>query len=140
MKVVNEAQVQFGRNLGLDLAGKTVGVAQAMIEDAIDTQFYGRNDLSTPSSKQLELAFKFGHDISRSSRRVGNAVINDIMLRLNYDAVLSQGLAAGIAVRNKHDQLKRTYVISSIKEDGTVYFRGGNGRRAWARSLERVQD
>jgi hypothetical protein len=41
MNFVTGAQIQFGRRIGLDLAGKTVGVAQAMIEDAIDRQFTG---------------------------------------------------------------------------------------------------
>ena len=45
MSFVTEVQIQFGRRIGLDLVGKTVGVARAMIEDAIDCQFHGRNDL-----------------------------------------------------------------------------------------------
>jgi hypothetical protein len=36
MGFVTEAQIQFGRRIGLDLAGKTVSVARAMIDDAID--------------------------------------------------------------------------------------------------------
>jgi hypothetical protein len=41
MSFVTETHIQFNRRIGLDLAGKTVGVARAMIEDAIDCQFYG---------------------------------------------------------------------------------------------------
>jgi hypothetical protein len=140
MNFVTETQIQFGRRIGLDLAGKTVGVARAMIEDAIYCQFYGRNDLGAPTLKQIELARKFGHDISTVSRRVGDAIIDDIMTQLNIEAIASQRLAPDVVVTNKHDQLGRKFVISSITEDGTVYFRGGNGAKAWARSLIRADD
>ena len=140
MHFVTEAQIQFGRRIGLDLEGKTVGVALAMIEDAIHCQFYGRNDVGAPTPKQIELARKFGHDISAVSRRVGDAIINNIMTELNREAVASQRLAPGIVVKNKHDPLDRKFVISSIAGDGTVYFRGGNGAKAWARSLTRTDD
>jgi hypothetical protein len=140
MKFVTEAQIEFGRRLGLDLAGKTVGVARAMIEDAIDCQFYGKNDLGQPTPKQIALARQFGLDISAASRRVGDAIINDVMTKLNHDAITGQHLARGVVVTNKHDLSQRKLVISSIKDDGTVYLGGGNGGRAWARSLIRVDD
>lgn len=138
MKIVNDSQIAFGISLGLDLTGKSVRVAQAMIEDLIDTQFHGRNDLGRPSTKQQMLAQRFGHDISCASRRVGDAIISDIMLKLNHDAIAEHNLAPGVTVVNKHDRLQQPRVISSIKEDGTVYLRGGNGARAWARSLSRL--
>jgi hypothetical protein len=140
LNVVTAPQIEFGRRLGLDLEGKTVGVARAMIEDAIDCQFYGKNDLGQPSAKQIELALQFGHDISTTSRRVGHAIIDDLMTKLNLDAIATQHLARGVAVTNKHDLSRRKLVISSIKEDGTVFFRGGNGAKAWARSLIRTDD
>jgi hypothetical protein len=140
MNFVTEAQIQFGRRIGLDLAGKTVRVAQAMIEDAIHCQFYARNDLGEPTPKQIELARKFSHDTSTVSRRVGDAIIDDIMTQLNCEAIANQRLAPDVVVTNKHDQLGRKFVISSITEDGTVYFRGSNGAKAWARSLIRADD
>ena len=140
MNLVTEAQIEFGRRFSLDLYGKTVGVALAMVQDAVDTQFHGRNDLGEPTPKQIELARQFGHDISAASRRVGGAVIDDIMTDLNHEAIASQRLAPGVVVTNKHDSLSRKFVISSIAENGTVYFCGGNGARAWARSLVRVME
>lgn len=137
MDVVNERQIDFGKRLGLDLRGKSQGVAEAMIQDAIDTQFHGRNNLGAPTIKQQALASSFGYDIAEVSKRVGNAVIDDIMMMLNREAILKYELAPGVVVVNKHDTLQRRRTISSIKDDGTVYFRGGNGARAWARSLIR---
>jgi hypothetical protein len=66
--------------------------------------------------------------------------LNDVMTQLNHDAISSQRLARDIVVTNKLDPLRRKFVISSITEDGTVFFRGGNGARAWSRSLIRADD
>ena len=135
---VTDDQVAFGVTLGLDLHGCTVTIAAARIADAIDTGFWGL-ELGSPTPKQVELAAKFGYDISGMSRREGDAVIDDLMTQLNLETVESEGLAPGVVVTNIHDSLSRQYTISSVYPDGTVYFRGGNGGRAWARSLRRVQ-
>lgn len=134
---VKEAQVEFGRRLGLDLDGQSVGVAIARIGDEISRRFWGRTELGSPSQKQIELAAKFGFDISKDTRAVGSALIDDIMSHLNAEAIEREKLEPGARVRRKgsHDT---EYTISSVRDDGTVFFKGGNGRKAWARSLERV--
>ena len=139
MEYVTKAQIAFGQRLGLDLAGKSVGEAQAMIEDAIQRDFLMDEDLGSPTLKQVELAAKFQKDISGTSLRVGNAIVDDLMTELNHEAIRREGLAPGVVTINKHDTLKMKRVISSIAEDGTVYFRGGNGAKAWARSLIRIK-
>lgn len=135
---VTDDQVAFGARLGLNLQGCTVTVAAARTDDAISTGFWGRK-LGSPSPKQVELAAKFGYDISGLSRREGDAVIDDLMTQLNLETVESEGLAPGVVVTNIYDPLSRPITISSVYPDGTVYFRGGNGRRAWARNLRRVR-
>ena len=60
------------------------------------------------------------------------------MFQLNLEAISEQGLAPMVAVTNKYDMLYRCFVISSIADDGAVYFKGGNGSRAWSRNLVRV--
>jgi hypothetical protein len=102
------------------------------------SDFLGLTDLGKPTEKQIELAAKFGYDISALTKREGNAVIDDLMSQLNYEAIESESLAPSVVVTNVHDSIPQTYVISSIAPDGTVYFRGGNGRKAWARSLRRA--
>ena len=136
-QTVTKTQIEFGKRLGLDLNGQSVGVAIARIEDEISRQFWGKTELSSPSEKQIELAAKFGFDISKDTRAVGSALIDDIMNHLNTEAIEREKLELGARVRRKgrHDT---EYTISSIREDGTVFFKGGNGRKAWARSLERV--
>jgi hypothetical protein len=140
MEYVNKAQIAFAQRLGLDLAEKSVGEAHAMIEDAIQRDFFQDTDLGSPTPKQIALAAKFDKDISGASRRVGNAILNDLMTGLNDEAIRRQRLAPGVIVINKNDPMKEKRIISSIAEDGTIYFRGGNGARAWARSLVRSDD
>jgi len=136
--VVNDDQAAFGNRIGVDFSGCSVNVASAMIEDVVQAEFQGDRELGGPTDKQVLLARKFGYDISSCSKRVASAVIDDIMLHLNNKSISSQGLCSNVLVRHKFDGwVKR---ISSIKEDGTVYLKGGNGVRAWARSLERVVD
>ncbi|MBU1285944.1 MAG: hypothetical protein KJ989_19470 [Gammaproteobacteria bacterium] len=137
VQLTNDSQIAFGERLGLNLKGKSVGVARAEIDDAIAIEFHGAHDFDSPSAKQCALAKKFGFDISNSTKSVGFAVIDDIMHHLNMEAIEKHQLAPGVTVHNIH-QHEKNYVISSISSDGTVYFKGGNGKRAWARNLERL--
>jgi len=134
---VTASQVAFGERLGLSLEGDTVGVAWAKISDVLQREFWRRDDLGSPTDKQVRLAEKIGIDVSGLSRTVANAVIDDIMTQLNLNAIRRQNLAPGVKVRRKYHPGVE-WVISSIHEDGTVYFKGGNGQRAWARSVERI--
>jgi hypothetical protein len=131
---VSEAQVACGRKLGLELASATVGVALAKIEDWLDQYFWGK-DLGRPTQKQIALAQQFDYDIASETRRVGSAIIGDIMTQLNLESIEWQHLEPGAVVTNKWEQPGSTYTISSIEEDGLVFFKGGNGEKAWARNL-----
>jgi len=134
----SDDQARFGEKLGLDLRGCTLSVASARISDAVDIGFHGALDLGNPTPKQIAFAAKFGYDIAGLSRREGDAVVDDLMTELNHEAIEAERLAPGVTVVNIHDSIGRPFVISSVHPDGTVYFRGGNGRKAWARSLRRV--
>ena len=61
-------QVTFGKRLGIDCSGKSVAVSWAMIEDVTQREFWGEVTARAPSQKQIELAAKFGYDISTASR------------------------------------------------------------------------
>ena len=136
VRLVDEGQITFGARLGLDLRGSTIGVAAARIEDCIHSEFHGET-LLRATAKQAELAAKFGYDITNSTRRIAHAVIADIMEQLDREAIIAEGLVPGVAVTNIHDKRPRQYVISSVQPDLLVYFKGGNGKKAHARSLKR---
>jgi hypothetical protein len=122
MRYVTEAQIAFGRRLGLDLTGKALGEAEAIIFDVIRRDFHGMTDLGSPTPKQIELAAKLQRDISTASRAVGDATIADLTTDLNQQAIQRERLAPGVVVVNRHDTFPRKYVISSIKDNGTVFF------------------
>lgn len=134
---VTPSQVRFGKKLDLDLRGCTVSVAEARIDDVIESEFYDRLDPRRPTPKQIAFAAKFGYDIAQLSRREADAVVDDLMTELNRETMEAEQLSPGVPVTNIHDSRETVYVIPSIKEDGTVYLKGGEGRKAWARSLRR---
>lgn len=135
---VSDQQIEFCHRLGIDVSGDTVSLAAAKIYDIIRREFFGE-ELGRPSEKQIDLAMRFGFDISKCSQREGNAIIDDIMSELNYESIDEQKLEPGVEVINKWDDLKRVYTISSIQENGMVFFKGGNGKKAWARNIERIR-
>ena len=134
---LSNAQIIFGKKLNLDFAECTTGVAIAKIWDLIDHEFW-ENDLGGPTSKQIDLAAQFGYNISNETKAVGSAIIDDIMMQLNLESIDNQHLQKGDIVINKWQTANLKYIISSIKEDGTVFFKGGNGHKAWARNLIKI--
>ena len=137
---VNKRQVVFGKKLSLDLIGCTVGVAAARIRRTIDDEFWGQIDSRSPTQKQIAFADKYGYDITNLNRDEADAVVDDLMTELNLQTIHRERLSPSVVVVNIHDRLGRQWIISSITEDGTVYFRGGQGKRAWARGLRRLAD
>ena len=136
IKKVSNSQIEFGKKLGLSLEGYSVSVAAAMIQDLINEEFWEEETVAATEG-QLDFAKELGTDISNESRAVGSAIINDILEQSNHDSIESQGLAPGVRVRNKRNN--REYTISSIKPDGLVYFKGGQGAKSWAGNLEKIE-
>lgn len=132
-------QISFGETLGLDFANCTQGLAHAKISDYIDKNFYGTTDLGSPTQKQIEFAKKHGFDLSCMSKREGNAIVDDLMTELNLQSIEDNNLIPGAEVFNINDASQTSCVISSISSAGTCYFRGGNGKKAWARNLRRIE-
>jgi hypothetical protein len=48
MQRVNEDQIAFGRLLDLELEGKSISEALAMLHDVVDRDFLGQSDLGAP--------------------------------------------------------------------------------------------
>ena len=137
---VSSSQVVFGARLGLDLQGCTVTVAEARIEDAITINFRGVTQIGKPTEKQIALAAKFDCDIADLNRREADAVLDDLMTNINLETVEAESLAPGAAVVSIYDFFEEPFVISSIKPDGDIYFRGGQGKRTFARYVRRERD
>lgn len=134
----DEAQIELGHRLGLELQGRSVSVGRALIDDEIDRAF-GNSDLGVSSDKQVELARRFGIDISSCSRRVAFAVIDEILTQLNLESIVQQSIVPGCRVVRTRGGYSEFCVVSSVTSDGLVYFKGGNGQKAWARNLKVVE-
>jgi hypothetical protein len=134
----SQEQVLFGKKLGLDLTGCSVGVALAKIEDVIDLEFW-KIELKTLTEKQINFGRNLGFDISEMPKRQGEAFLYDILHQMNCEAIENEQLKSGVKVRNIFDKYNNIKIISSISKNGTVYFKGGNGKRAWARNLKNVE-
>ena len=132
---VSKEQIEFGKKIGLSLQGCSVSVAAAIIQDLINKEFWGKEN-EPPTEGQIGFANELGADISNESKAVGSAIISDILEQSNHDSIESQGLEPGVKVRNKRNN--REYIISSIKPDGLVYFKGGQGAKSWAGNLEKI--
>jgi len=107
IRKVDPKQITFCRKLGLDVDGNTIGQAAAKIHDFLAREFYGESNPGKPTEKQIQLAGRFGHDISSLTRREGDAVISDIMTQLNLESIKEQKLAPGVSVVNRWDRLQR---------------------------------
>jgi len=130
--------IEFGRRLGLDLNDCSISVASAMLDDLISREFWG-DEIVPCSMKQINFASSLGLNVEGLSLRVASAMIGDVLQNKNIEAIFQLDLKPGISVMRKNDIIKRVFVISSISDDGTVYFKGGNGNRAWARNLVKVE-
>ncbi len=75
MQSVTDAQIAFGRRLGLDLSWMSISEAEAMIQDTIDREFFGQSDLGAATQKQVEFAAQFQRNIRGQTRRVANAIV-----------------------------------------------------------------
>ena len=135
---VSADQIKFGQKLDLDLSELSIGVAKALIDDYSDKYFF-KIELKQLTVKQIMYAHDLGFDISKMTKRQGEAFLNDILYQKNFETIKKERLNPGVRVKNIHDKFNRVEVISSIAKDGTVYLKGGDGKRAWARNLRSVK-
>jgi len=136
---VDIRQVEFAKKIGIDIDGYPKIFAYLLIESFVNFTF-DKMDNRNPTDKQINFVAGFGVNVSHEYRVIVDALIETLMLVLNLEAIEREQLKPGVQVINIYDSYRNTLIISSISEDGTVYFRGGNGRRAWARSLKRIKE
>jgi hypothetical protein len=135
-------QVQIARMLGLDVTGDADEVAAARIFDLVAPAI-GDRPIRPSTDKQRAFAEALGVDVSLDSLRVASGRIQTTLRTRNLEAVARMGLVAGAIVileRNlEHDGARcctrEAAAVSSISEDGIVYFRGGTCYRAPASRL-----
>jgi hypothetical protein len=125
----NERQVKFGRLLGFDFTGLTVGVARAIIDDYIKKNYDGL-ELKPASKKQIELGKNFDLDFSESTFGVTFAYIKDLLVKLNFKSIEDQNIKPGDYVINVYSKQKDEHIVSSINKEGYIYFKKRSGGAA----------
>lgn len=85
-------------------------------------------------------------DLSKSSFRVAVARIKDALTEKNLRVIEELQLVPGDQViltrwfnlSGISAKSEQKFIVSSIRKDGLVYFKGGNGRCAWAGKLRKI--
>ena len=113
------------RKLGIKIHAKSFAVAAAQIETALSPALIGEEDEAKPASeRQVEFAASLGLDTSKDSMAVASARIQERLDERNAELIRTMRLAPGVRVKWK--QWNREMVISSIAENGRLWFKGRN--------------
>lgn len=148
IKPSSQKQINIGSKLGLDVYCDSWNVARAKLLDFIGDAIGDLVKYTNPTKKQIEFGKEFGIDVSKNSFRVAVARIKDALTEKNLRAIEELQLVPGDQViltrwfnlNSISEEFKEKFIISSIRKDGLVYFKGGNGRCAWAGKLRRIGD
>ena len=140
-----QVQIQIAKDLGIEVSKDSFRVAAARILDLVAPAI-GYN-AKPATSKQVEFAKGLGIDVTSDSSRVASARIQDKLEEVNSRALKELRLAPGdkVVVRKTYTfsgqeyMDEREYVVSSIKDNGMVYFKGGNGKCAWACKVQKIK-
>lgn len=139
-------QLKLGGSLGLDLSADSYGVAAAklrwLLRSAINVPCGA--DAATPS--QVSLGDSLGVDVRGQPMIVAFAMIRDELLRRNLASLKRLRLKPGDQVVQHYArtingtayEFDKAYIVSSIRKDGFVYFKGMNCPCAWASQLTRA--
>jgi hypothetical protein len=139
------AQLEIALLLGIDVSSDSEKVAAARIREKVAIAIGEPRAASATSDKQRSFAKALGINIDAESMTVGSAMIDEALYRRNQEALAKLALRPGDKVIKKstiiHDgevhNLEHKAVVSSIRSNLRVYFKGGNGQGAWPTQLVR---
>lgn len=132
----SQFQKEIAGRLGIQIASSSFNVAAAQIEQAIAPALWHEPDLGDATSRQIEYAASLGIDVSKDSKRVASARIQEQQDIRNKTLIREMGLRPGTVVYWK--RYERKMVISSISQNGRLWFKGGNGYGAFPHEIELV--
>jgi hypothetical protein len=137
MKKTTKFQMQIAAKLGIAIQAESFDVAAAQIWDEIEEAITVKRSDRSPTKRQIEFAASLGLDVSKDTRRVASARIGNKLDEINHKLIQEFGLKPGIFVRWK--KWNRTMEISSIAENGRLWFKGGNGWGAFPSEIEVIK-
>lgn len=141
-----EEQLRVGSALGLDLAGDSESTAAARILDAVSVAIGERSGPQPATQKQIDFAQSLGLDASEDALRVASARIDEESCRRNLEALERLNLAPGdrvvkrtaVVINGERHEYTQEYIVSSIRHNTRVFFKGGNGQGAWPTQLKKL--
>lgn len=142
----SQEQISIGSKLGLDVAHDSWNVARAKLLDFVGDAIGDSVRYTDPTKKQIEFGKEFGIDLSKNSFRVAVARIKDALTEINLRVIEELELVPGDQIvlsrsfnlSGTSRELEQKFTVSSIRKDGLVYFKGGNGWCAWAGKLRKI--
>lgn len=145
-KPVTAFQIQVAKALKMDVSADTENVAAARIRDFVAEAIGDRHAKRPASSKQTAFAAALGIDVRDDTMNVAYAKIEDVLRTLNHAAINQLSLKPGDRVRHrKKFEIDgtvrihfRDHVVSSISENGRVYFKGMGCQSGWPTDLEKI--
>jgi hypothetical protein len=139
-------QVDVGRRLGLDLSQDTWAVARARILDVVGPAIGDHERYRKPTEKQIAWAKSLGIDLTEESYRVAYAMIHDALWERENRLIEEMQLRPGDTVSRVRQlewegqihEWTEERIISSIRDDGLLYFKGTGSRRGWPSKFTKV--
>lgn len=151
-KAASSAQLELANKVGLVLNGNEPhDVAGAMLEEHLKPLIWG-SGVEDATARQYEYLTDLGATFTsntRFSKKVASAWIQYYLALKNVKELERLKPEAGLGVIERYawvdvqtglTRVSLTYfIVSSIGEDGRVFFKGGNGKSAWSSSLAKAK-
>jgi hypothetical protein len=142
-KKPTQEQIEIAKLFQLDCSNDISEIVFIKIVNAIKRVFSIPVDSRAATGNQIAFADKFGIDVSEYSIEMASMVLSKITEREDQESINRQSLKPGDSVQIQYKKQGYSsngsiHIISSIKH-GMVYFKGGNGKRASARNVRKVE-
>lgn len=138
-----KGQIEIAKAFNLNIADDLADVGFIKIMNILKSIFDYPIDERPATEKQIAFAKKFGIDVSEYTLEMAGMVLLRITQEEDKESIRTQDLKPGDIVTtfnrmNPNYSNGFKYTISSIK-DGMVYFKGGNGKKAFARNIRKMK-
>ena len=139
--IVSEEVLKLAKYLGIDCSDTNyASIIKVRVMNAIGQMFGDDRKEAKSSRKQIDYSKREGlGDVSGFTMEEVSALIYEKLHFLDIKSVEEQDLKAGNRVIFRDYPVRGFLVISSVK-DGIVYFKGGNGSKAFARNVIKLQE
>ncbi len=133
---ITKNQKEIARQLGVRVVkSDSFNVVAAEIRDHVAIAI-GDWKAADPTERQLEYAKSLGINVGKYSRRVISAKIEDELTKRNVKALKKLKLKPGDKVTLTEEVGIRYHIVSTIKDNGKIYFKGIGCPQAWATQIK----